>query len=103
MNIDGPVKELYLAAVRKLDLGVEAQRDWVASAGSTQAGTSQEPCTTCKASTMKVCCIEPLLKMDLSRNCQGQSSLTSVLPVCQQHHGHRPQGLKMHPAGNGQC
>ena len=76
MNIDGQVKELYLAAVKKLDFGVEAQRDWMASAGSTQAGTSQEPCTTCKASTMKVCCIEPLSKMDLSRNVRA--SLVSL-------------------------
>ena len=71
MNIDGPVRELYLAAVRKLDLGVEAQRNWVASAGSTQAGSSQEPCTTCKASTLKVCFIEPLFQYGYFQELSG--------------------------------
>ena len=103
MNIDGPVRELYVAAVNKLDLGVEAQKNWMASAGSSQAGSSQEPCTTCKASTEKVCFMEPLSKMGLLRNCQGHFSLTTVVPVCQQHHGHRPEGLKIIPAAGGQC
>lgn len=60
-KVDGQVKELYLSVLRRLDTGAAAQTEWLSSAKSTLSGSMQQLCSTCKASSEKVCCAKPLL------------------------------------------
>ena len=62
VKVDGQVKELYLSVLRRLDTGAAAQTEWLSSAKTTLSGSMQQPCSTCKASSEKVCCADTHLQ-----------------------------------------
>ncbi len=66
LKVDGQVKELYLSVLRRLDTGAAAQTEWLSSAKSSLSGSVQQPCSSCKTSSEKVCLARPIHKFPVT-------------------------------------